>query len=322
MTSKVVAVTSIGQVGVTFLDWSLHWLSGDQQVYNVNANKFQRLPSNPIDQNNAHLHPKNHPCGHGGFLHDWQTLAEQHTDSFHSIYAAPAHIPNVAATLGITDNELKDPRILDWIKTTVALDYAKIFKADVPIIYIHTGVENSCYQLLSLSRGSDQGYLGFHQWLYQNPTASVWDQRETIALQLRIENSELENPFINFSRPHLWINAQEYWHNTREIVTQCMDYIKQPIDNTRWDTWSTAHQSWQDIQQPMIKFARNLDHIVKAIVNNWNYPLPKLSLLEEAIIQHCLIYQHNVNIRNWQLQNFPDNTNKLHQLLEQNQHRL
>lgn len=76
------------------------------------------------------------------------------------------------------------------------------------------------------------------------------------------------------------------------------------------------------MQNDALKFYRSLSHIVECIVQGGYYELPALSLEQEAIIQHCLIYQHNLNIKTWQLEKFPSNTIRLHQLLEPNSHSL
>ena len=324
MSSKVVCVTSIGQVGATFLDWSLHWLVGHNDIYNTDHQAWLKVPAMPLTADNAHTHPKNHPAGHGEFLQTVSSLQQIPTTTFHSCYASPLDSYQTAQNLSITDQQLQDARILEWLMTTVDLDYAHIFKSatQCPIIYIHTDSRHSYYQLLSMSRAKTDGYVGFHQWYFQGklkPTQHTWDQREMLALDIR-PNYHLENDYIDFSVPHLRIDSEELWYDPATVVKQCIEYLGCKIDHTRCQHWKTVADQWQDIQRPMLRFCRNLDHIVMATVKGWDFPLPELSLLQEAIIQHHLIYDHNLNIRNWQLESFPDNTNKLHKLLEPNQH--
>ena len=101
-----------------------------------------------------------------------------------------------------------------------------------------------------------------------------------------------------------------------------MNQLAIPLQWDRWDHWQTVYQNWQQINYRCVKFQYELDHIVEAIVNNWSYPLLELSFLQEVMIQHELLYKHGLNIKNWQLERFPDNTQKLHQLLEINHHQL
>jgi hypothetical protein len=164
-----------------------------------------------------------------------------------------------------------------------------------------------------------------HQWFLANKLQNahtIWDQREILALNLQIDNYNLNDSMIDFSIPHFWINCEEFWHDGESVVRRCLEYIKEPLIETQLEPWRLVYQQWQQIQQQILKFCYELDHIVTATVKGWHYPLRPMTLLQEAIIQHRLIYQHNLNIRNWQLETFPDNTNKLHQLLEPNQHAL
>jgi hypothetical protein len=46
-----------------------------------------------------------------------------------------------------------------------------------------------------------------------------------------------------------------------------------------------------------------------------------LDLMQEACIQHHLIYNYNLNFKTWQLEKFSD-TKQLHSLLELNTHQI
>jgi len=63
-----------------------------------------------------------------------------------------------------------------------------------------------------------------------------------------------------------------------------------------------------------------LPAIVNAIVHNHYYLIPPMTLVYEAAVQHCLIYQHGLNLKTWNLQQFPSNAQDLHKLLEPNFH--
>jgi hypothetical protein len=339
MTSKVVCVTSPGQVGATFLDWSLHWLTGHRKVYNTQQQAWTPLTDSPIDKNNAHNHLKNHPSGHGRFLNTVTELQQTHSKTFHTCYPAPLLFDEIALQLGFNEQKIKDPKIWQYVVTTCNLDYAHIFQScnehNIPVIYLAANTHTPVYHGLSLNRARvpltvggdidyiDDQYLSVHQWFFNNEMQHVstrWDQREVLALNLQIDNYNLNDDMIDFSNPHLWINCEELWHDGEYVVRQCLDYINEPLIEMQLESWKAVYQQWQQIQQQILKFCYELDHIVDATVKGWYYPLRPLTLLQEAIIQHRLIYQHNLNIRNWQLETFPDNTNKLHILLETNQH--
>ena len=48
--------------------------------------------------------------------------------------------------------------------------------------------------------------------------------------------------------------------------------------------------------------------VFDAIVHNWYYEIDNLTFEQEVIIQHCLIYQHGLNLKTRQLEKFPSNT--------------
>jgi len=79
------------------------------------------------------------------------------------------------------------------------------------------------------------------------------------------------------------------------------------------------NSDWQKKQLDLLDFCYNQPHIVDAIVNNLYYEID-LTFDQEIIIQHCLIYQHGLNLKTWQLEKFPNNTQDLHKLLEPNIH--
>ena len=52
-------------MGCTFLDWSIHYLSGADKFYNLEHGSIP-LTASPLSTgaaNNAHQHQKNHPIG-------------------------------------------------------------------------------------------------------------------------------------------------------------------------------------------------------------------------------------------------------------------
>jgi hypothetical protein len=62
--SNIFSVSSNGNLGATFLEWSIYWISGRSTYYHCTAGSTQ-LISNPLKSSagNAHLHRKNHPSG-------------------------------------------------------------------------------------------------------------------------------------------------------------------------------------------------------------------------------------------------------------------
>jgi hypothetical protein len=68
------------------------------------------------------------------------------------------------------------------------------------------------------------------------------------------------------------------------------------------------------------KLSWNIDYICHAIVNNFSFDLSDydLTLWDEAIIQHLLIYKYGLTLKAWGLEKLPTNTKDIHKLLEKN----
>ena len=56
--NKLICCTSNRSVGCTFLDWSIHFLSGQNKFFNVDQRAWIDLAKNPLDTLNAHGHKK------------------------------------------------------------------------------------------------------------------------------------------------------------------------------------------------------------------------------------------------------------------------
>ena len=124
--------------------------------------------------------------------------------------------------------------------------------------------------------------------------------------------------------PHYYINSNDLWFNLNESIYDIFNYIDEAINAERYAKWTKVYSKWQTKQLQLNKFDWYLDHIAEAIVNNWYFNLEpfELTLEQEAIIQHVLIYNYGLTIKGWGLVKFPNNTQDLHLLLEPNFHTL
>jgi hypothetical protein len=146
----------------------------------------------------------------------------------------------------------------------------------------------------------------------------IWDQREQQALDSRPFYYQ-ELYLKNMTYPHLWINCQELWYRGEQAVQKMLNYLSLEMVSERLAAWRPIYAKWQTKQLNLLSFCYNYQHIVDSIVNNWYYEID-LTFDQEVVIQHCLIYQHNLNLKTWKLSKFPNNTQDLHKLLEPNTH--
>ena len=105
-------------------------------------------------------------------------------------------------------------------------------------------------------------------------------------------------------------------------MLEILNFIGNNIDQSRWNSWMSVHNQWRQLHAQ--SFSRNFTEIINAIVNNQYMSLKRydIDFYKEVLIQHTLIFQHNLNLKTWNLTKFPDNTQDIHALLEPNFHNL
>lgn len=145
-----------------------------------------------------------------------------------------------------------------------------------------------------------------------------WDQREILALCLR-PTFMRANPGIRLAehfgnKIHL-VKTNELWLNMDQIIAQ---YIN--IDQDRFTQWQPIYQQWRTVHD--VQFSKDYWHILSDIVNNVHRDLDQyqMDFTKEALIQHGLIFAYNLNLKTWELDQFPTNTQSLTLLLEPNIH--
>jgi hypothetical protein len=340
---SVFCITSCVSVGCTFFDWSIHFLSGQQNFYQADQQQWAPLSQDPVLEINAHGHPKNHP---GGSIKTQQQILKMHSlpqDKLYSCYPTAYQINYVAKHLGIPIDLAGDPENYKKITEYTNNDFNSLFEfchqTNTKLIFVSNNPSTPLYHL-SL-RNLDSGVLGNsipksvadaekerNQVFFKNSEKiweelnliDVWDKREQLALDTR--------PFLipetNFDKmtfPHLWVSASELWYNGEQAALKMCKYLGLAVDQQRLNAWRHIYAKWQAKQLKLLEFCYSYQHIVDSIVNNWYYDID-LTFDQEVVIQHCLIYQHNLNLKTWQLTKFPNNTQDLHKLLETNTHSL
>ena len=153
-------------------------------------------------------------------------------------------------------------------------------------------------------------------------TQEIWDQREFIALNMQPAEDHNNDVFVDFAHPHYYIDSRDWWFNGRNKIKEILSFLKLELDQDRFNQWLPIYLQWQEQQIKILRFIWNADYICKAIKDNHYLDLSEynLDLMQEATIQHIMIYQYGLNFKTWQLRKFPTNTQALHQLLEPNIH--
>jgi hypothetical protein len=331
-------------VGCTFVDWSILYLSGQTHYCHANTNEVLELPASPLTKTNAHLYRKNHPHGMSKCLEVVDILQQQKLPVT-SFYPGPPVLANIQSQLGYTNLDLHNPVQLKHIFDQQYLEYQAMiecfFNQEIPVVYV--AMDPSFSVFTSVPRGQDKlswsglpsqsldaSHWEFHEVFYHKDNQlwesigcdNIWDQRERLALEMRPLDIAHPNNTNGFAKPHFWIDSRDLWYRGDQVIPSVLEFLNLSTDKHRLEPWYHIYHAWRSIANKNIQFMVNLDHMVNAIVMGWYYPLPDLELFQEAVIQHCLIYQHNLNLKTWGLVRFPNNTQALHDLLESNIHQL
>jgi hypothetical protein len=296
---KIVCSLSTFNVGCTFVDWSIHFLAGKDQYYSFAHEKWIPLVLNPLTEHNAHLHDRNHPIGLEKVIANIHQ-AKNLPDGLYSLY------PFV--TPGSTQRQQE---FSDMVRTCI--DHADV-------IFIHKDKTANWYDYVDHVRADDDIPYTINKEFYG--VEKIWDTREHMALNLRFLNPrdcDIEDT-ADFSISHFRASASDLWCRGVELFQHIMLYLDLPIDPVRWKNWIPIYHEWAQKPLSLMHFGDNFDDTVKCIVNGWYKELPEYTLEQEAMIQHALIYRHNLNLKTWQLEKFPRNAIELHKLLEPNIH--
>lgn len=331
--TQIVCSTSVCPVGCTFLDWSLHYLSGKTHFYHYNLGLIP-LVDNPVQmqQHNAHAHCKNHPAGLEATQHCVEILSN--TENFATLYPVAPHVDKIRAKLpGLDITAYQQLRKQEYQDTMHWLS-----QQGIKIIFVSL---NDSLQLYSIYQPRDltnhwtnekfngkkdiwnyfaRTFFGDSLETFQSQNLNdIWDMREFYALNLR--PMDQYSSAVNLDFDHHWIDSQELWFNGKHSIPDIMSKLNIELDKNRYEPWCRVFEQWQTSQIKLLQFQWQCTHIVDSVINDWSFDID-LTFEQEVVIQHLLIYKHNLNLKTWQLSKFPNNTKLLHQLLEPNQHQL
>lgn len=301
--TQFAAVTSLAPVGATFVDWSLHYLTGQHEYYRVGSG-WQTLSNDPVTETNAHGHNKNHPNGFKQtteFYNDFLLQSGQ-------LFTAYPHMLDPMIASQDLDVNVNDSSNAIQLTRYRQQDYKKIFEYltehKIPVVYIN---QDDQYQLFRLQR---PGHTT------KNSKQELSDRlHQARSMRFRQDSFNHDtNIFIDFKFPHCWINSSELWHNGASTMIRILDFCQLKLVNERFDTWHKIYNKWQRIQLNNLDFIFRHQHIVDAIALGWYYDIGELTPIQEAVIVHLLLEKYNIEIPN-SIGKLAGSTQTLHQLL-------
>lgn len=321
-------------IGWHFLDWSIKYLSNDTKNFLFQNQEYQELISNPIGTSQAHNHKITFVYSKEQLIEynliadsvnrDCSTIVLQNGIATHTINGkngSKENLKNLSPSERLQLAQITNDSIVELTKLAINLGFT--------VISIHL---SNCHQLVPAYQ-SRQGYdfdtgemLNNNEdindlWIktfFSDTTdkfdSNIWDKREQIALSMRplvpiaITNIINEIPGVSS------ISTEDFWINGKKLFVGASE--------TRQISWDKVYNQWKNLHDTLL--SRDYWTILNCIVNNKSMSLLdyNLNLAKEAFIQHGLIYKYNLNLKNWNLSKFPENTTDLHQLLEPNFHEI
>jgi len=313
-------------VGGTFLTWSLHFLAGHKNYYHAKSNRWITVPENPLTIKNSHVFKPNQPSTLDTFNLIHSALASTPVDNFHTIYfhnfsfTTTSYDKDLATAISNLDS---NQRIILTLSKNHFL-YNKSYK----IRSDEVESRNDPAKKISTDHEALEDFIDYFfkdsrsAWK-ELSLINIWDQREFLALNLMPTHNVSIIPNIDLSKKHYRLDTMELWNTFDVTVDNLFSYLGVPIIEDRRLQWNTVYNQWRRFHLNRMLFVWYFDTIIDNIKSGYDLDLMRLNLdiVQEAIIQHELIYKHNLNLKTWQLEKFT-NTKQLHQLLEPNIHDL
>ena len=341
MKNKICTI-SYTPLGQTFLSWSLYFLHGETEYLKINDKQvnYHKLPDSPISGINAHGYKKGYIVGSNGLLKSLDIINSQPNQSrIYSVQPIGLRMSTVAKLLynKPADSEVLTPEELKNILDFTYEDVNKIPKIcceqNVNLIYmVDNNIHNYYYRPRTILKNlkTDKHpdtildtLIERVKWNFPgldkkfNNFSTIWDLREGLAMGM--DATSTQTPGMDYKLPHYYLEATSLWFDGCYTLKNIMNYCGLTIDNDRWDTWKNIYYEWQETAHlKRLRLTRNIDHVCKSILNSWNHDLTQynLDIIDEAFIQHILIYKYDTTIKGYNLDRFPKNTRDFHNLIE------
>lgn len=329
--------------GGHFIIWSLYFLSGQTQ-YLVNDNQVINCAVNPdTTAKNFHQQRALYARGFEDTKEKYSKAVNFNSDLPVVCFYISVMLANEALQklFAITVAEATDAQIQlarDYVfeDTKKLIDW--IQQHDLPLVQVEYNlndllnityndrhpmdVNGDCVD--SINAAWETYKEAFFTGIDDKFNDTIWDNREKLALVFHdyTPHNLRYCSAVNKKLPHLLYTTDDVWNDLFAVITEILYFIDVPIRSTQIEQWQLIYYKWRLKHDQY--FSRHFDRIIHAIVHNEYMSLERFNLdfYKEVIIQNALLYKHNLNLKNWQLEKFPSNTQDLHKLLEPNIHQL
>lgn len=309
--------------GGTFLNWTLHYLSGHSDYFSVTQDQLTAVSDNPLTSKNAHGFKPNQPIDSTQVSYFLDKLKNVNSNTFHTIYFHNFQ--------GVNERQSTDSLIQSIAETTQAADAVVVLTHNqndsLYFCRYNKRAGNRSWNSPSFLTDPHEQFADFIDYFFHESKkkfeaagmTNIWDQREFLSLNLDHRDTRKISKFIKLSDKHYIVDCGELFNRFEFTVKDLFSFLGIEIVKDRWDSWKAVYESWRELHVSNLQFALYFDRIVAAIVENQYIDLArfKLDIVQEAAIQRELLYKHNLSLKTWQLDRFVD-TQQLHLRLEEN----
>ena len=318
----VICFTSFRSLGCTFLDWSFNWLMGHTEYWFEKEQKMVPLVMNPLGKSNdgspadfplfqnAHQHKKNHPIG----LEEWTKIIrtfkkmlldkKTYNCKIFTFYGSSHHLKQF---------DEYQRCILDSIAmgTTVIFLYCGDCRPKRHRL-LDPGMNESRKIRDQAIKDKIKSAFRTVKEIDSN-LSTVSKMRDFIAINMAYLTSPADKKIVKFSQNLFTIEHRDLILNGEKVMDDLFKFLDLKISKKRYSHWLKTYKEWREPVYPEILFYKNLPEIVCCIKNGLSHSLKpyKLDIFLEAVIQNKLmtVYKDRLMLKN--LEEFPDNTNKL-----------
>ena len=305
--------------GGTFLDWSLHYLAGDDAHWTLHCDLDRRLPNPdfltapdvwakyasrrpvpavPFLGLAAHAHAKTHPTWHT-LPRVLEQFATHNRDSLQTFY----YFDNLDAD----QHQTMHNRVVQQYPHVKFVTYT-YQRTDIDIIF--------CMQFEKLPRMQEFYTQALAAQLSDHET---WTKREIFALAYEKKLwgqtcAEKIQPADN----NYVLQFQDFFYHLPEVIHSIFDFLNMPWQKQRWSHWLEVYKQYQSNNN--VQFYMDLPMIVASIVNNQSWDLSKynMTFAKEVVLSRHLLYNHNYTLQAHGLERMGTNAQDWYRVLEPN----
>jgi hypothetical protein len=319
---NILVITDPSSIGGNFLTWTIYWLSGQEKYWYQKDHKHHVLPENPVTNINSHKF-------HSNIVYTYQK-ADVFLDDAENW---PCDEINCIYLHKFIEND-KDKNIhyIDkfflWADKVVYVDISPdhhlyFCKYEARVLRptkknpnkIHENWDQQFKEFIDtyfLESKTQWNNLGLN---------NKWDQREFLALNLRPFAIKSEYGSIMSKKEYFCLDSRDLWTSLDGSVRNLFNFLGLHLYEDRFASWQSVYMDWRKVHHDRIFFGWYFDRIIQNILHGNSMDLSRfnLDIVQEACIQHVLIYKYGLNLKTWELDKF-NNTKQLHDLLEPNTH--